>query len=117
MTAYDQDASPTWYCALAGVARGRRSPWPLQSCQLGLAWTLGVRAREGALGSISSPNNSLLGLFVLAGVDQCVAIEDPSTDGRAACPFLRGVQVHSGAILSQASLNVDPVPREVLSSS
>jgi hypothetical protein len=86
-------------------------------CQPGLAWTLGVRAREGALGSSSSPNNSLLGLFVLAGVDQCVAIEDPSTDGRAACPFLRGVQVHSGAILSQASLNVDPVPREVLSSS
>ena len=86
------------------VLRSRwRRAWPPVALAVAvivnLAWleTLGVRAREGALGSSSSPNNSLLGLFVLAGVDQCVAIEDPSTDGRAACPFLRGVQVHSGA--------------------
>ena len=31
-------------------------------------------------------------------------------------PFC-SAQVHSGAMLSQASLNVEPVPREVLSSS
>jgi hypothetical protein len=30
---------------------------------------------------------------------------------------VRRAQVHSGAMLSQASLNVEPVPRDVLSSS